>query len=229
MGPQTMVTLQQADLVHLPIFYDRAEIQRFYYDMSRKLYGGYASLAFVPGNTELFTVYGNGGSSRFQLLPDRFRIIESNSGIKPEDFKSRFEVTMASAAAIFGVTDFPLQTVKLVALSQPLLWDDAVDFLACKICGMEPEDLAAFGRRATVFTMNFRFLATPDEHNNFNVKIEAIEPAQKTVVMEVEGTFSESVTPQSLSLGAANVQKTYDFIGEKLLAFLNRFDKKPED
>jgi len=213
----------------LPIFYDRAEIQQFYYDMSRKLYGGYASLSFVPGNVELFTVYGNGGSSRFHLLPDRFRIIESNSGIKPEDFKSRFEVTMASAAAVFGVSSFPLQIVKILAVSQPLLWEDAVDFLACKLCGMEPEDLAAFGRRASAFTMNFRFLATPEELNNFNVKIEAIEQAQKSVVMEVEGTFSEAVTPDSLAVGAANVQKTYDFIGQKLLAFLDRYDKKPED
>jgi hypothetical protein len=229
MEAQTIVTLQQADLIHLPIFYERAEIQQFYYDMSRKLYGGYASLSFIPGNIELFTVYGNGGSSRCMLLPDRFRIVESNSGIKPEDFKSRFEVTMASASAVFGVTNFPLQTVKIVAVSQPLLWDDAVDFLACKICGMEPEDLAAFGRRASAFTMNFRFLATSEEHNNFNVKIEAIEPSQKSVVMEVEGTFSELVTPQSLALGAANVQKTYDFIGQRLLGFLNRHDKKPED
>ena len=229
MGPQVNVSLQQAELVHLPIQYNRPEIQRFYYDMSHKLYGGYASLTFAPGNIELFTVYGNGGSSRFQLLPDRFRVIENNSGIKPEDFKSRFEVTMAGAAAVFGVSSFPLQGVKLVMASQPVLWDNAVEFLACKVCGMDAEDLNAFVRRPSAFTVNLRFLATPEEDNTFNVKIEAYEPSQKIVVMEIEGAFAETVTPQTLALGAANIQRTYDFVGQKVMAFLNRHDSKLEE
>ena len=81
MRPNPAITLMQADLIHLPAKYDRHQVQMLFFDMSRKMYGGYQSLAFNFGNSEMFTVYGSGGSSRLQLLPDRFRVLEQNTGI----------------------------------------------------------------------------------------------------------------------------------------------------
>ena len=86
MASKSVNIFYSTDLIHLPMRCDRDKIQRLYNDMSHKLYGGYQNLAFNYGNIEMFTVYANHGSSRFQLLPDRFRVMEQNSGIKLADF-----------------------------------------------------------------------------------------------------------------------------------------------
>ena len=227
MVPQIAATMYQVDLVHLPVRYERHQVQLLFFDMSRKMYGGYQSLAFNAGNIEMFTVYGSGGSSRLQLMPDRFRIIEQNSGIKPDDFKARFEVAMSSAARVFNIMTFPLQTVKIRATSKPVLFENAIEFLANKICGFEDEDIESFARKPSAFTMSFSFLSTQDEENTVNVKVEAYEQPQQNVSMDVEGTFAAGITAEDLSLGAENIQKTLNFISEKTMAFLNRFDHEP--
>jgi len=228
------ITYQQADLVHLPIKYERQQVQQLFYDLSRKLYGSYQSLAFNLGNIEMFTVYGTGGSSRLQLMPDRFRIIEQNSGVKLDDFKARFEVTMASAANVFGLSKFALQTIKLRSVSQPLLWEDATEFLAKQICKFEDDDIETFDRRPTAFTMNFVFLATSEEPYTFNVKIESHDQPAKPVTMDVDGNFSGTkdeegnytgtISADDLMAAAGNIQTTYDFVSENVMGFLNRYD-----
>ncbi len=227
MHPNIAISLLQADLVHLPVRYERHQVQMLFFDMSRKMYGGYQSLAFNYGNSEMFTVYGSGGSSRLQLLPDRFRLVEQNSGISLDDFKGRFEVTMASAARVFQIERFPLQQVKLRAVAQPSLWDNGVEFLAGKICHFDEDDLDAFGRPPSAFTMSFSFLATPEEDNTFNVKVEAFELPQNNVVLDIEGNFTAGFTPDGLSEGAENIQKAFEFVSERTMAFLNRYDSEP--
>ncbi len=227
MQPHLAISMMQADLVHLPVRYERRQVQMLYFDMSRKTYGGYQNLAFNYGNSEMFTVYGSGGSSRLQLLPDRFRLVEQNSGISLDDFKGRFEVAMASAARVFGVSSFPFQHVKIRSVAQPSLWNNGIEFLAAKICRFDEEDLEAFERAPTAFTMSFTFLATPEEDNTFTLKIEAYDQAQQNVVLDLEGNFSAGFSPEELSLGAENIQKTYDFISERTIAFLNRYDSEP--
>ncbi|MBM4043750.1 MAG: hypothetical protein FJ279_01425 [Planctomycetes bacterium] len=212
------------DMLHLPTRYERAQVQQFYYDMSRKLFGGYQSLAYNYGNIEMFTVYGNGGSSRLYLMPDRFRILEQNSGIKLEDFKARVEVTMTSAANIFAVSAFPFQTVRMTALTQPLLWEDATEFLAKKVCGLDEEDLESFKRPADAFSMNFTFLATQEEQCTFNLKIDAHREPRKNVSIEIEGNYATNIPADKIAQAAANVQATYDFIGQRVFTMLNRYD-----
>ena len=212
------------DLVHIPIRYDRAEVQQFYYDMSRKMFGGYQSLAFNYGNIEMFTVYGSGGSSRLYLLPDRFRVAEQNSGIKLEDFRARVEVTMRSAANVFGVTHFPFQTTKIRTVTQPLLWQNGIHFLADKICNFEEDDLESFSRPPDSFSMGFTFLGTTEEQNTFNVKVDAQRQAQNAVSIEIDGSFSTPISADGIEAASNNIQTTYDFINERVMSFLNRFD-----
>lgn len=228
MKPNGPITLRQTDLVHLPCRYERQQVQMLFFDLSRKMYGGYQSLAFNQGHTDMFTLYGSGGSSRFQLLPDRFRIIEQNSGVSLEDFKGKFEVVMTSAVRVFSVSAFALQHVKLRMVTEPVLWDNAVRFLAEKICGFDEDDLTTFEREPSAFAMSFGFLATPEENNTFNVKVEAYEQPQKSVLMDVEGNFGDGVVADDLAQGAANIQRTYEFASQKTMAFLNRFDAAAE-
>lgn len=224
MASQVAVSLFQADLVHLPIRHDRAQIQQLFQDMSRKVYGGYRNLAFQFANIEMFTVYDTGGSSRLQLLPDRFRLVENNSGIGIEDFKARFEVSMASAAHVFGLAAFPFQHVKMRIAAQPTLFNDAIEFLSHRICRFDQEDLDGFGRRASAFSMAFRFLATPEDNSTFSVKVEAFEEPQQALMLEVEGGFGDAIPADDLGQAGQNVQTTYDFVHERTLQFLNRYD-----
>jgi hypothetical protein len=222
------IAYQQADLMHLPIRYDRERVQQLFYDMSRKLYSGYKNLGHNLNFIDMFTIHGQGGSSRLQLLPDRFRIIEHNSGLQLDDFKSRFEVVMASAANVFGVSRFPVQNVKLRSVAQPTLWDNGVQFLATKICGLDEDDLAGFGRRPAAFQMQFTFVATPEDENAFTLKIESYSQPERNVVMDVDGTFPGSISTNDIARGAENIQKTHDFVSARTMDFLNRFDRQPE-
>jgi hypothetical protein len=226
--PGLAIAFQQSDLVHLPIQYDRERVQQLFYDMSRKLYSGYKNLAHNLAFIDMFTVHGQGGSSRLQLLPDRFRIIEHNSGLHLEDFKSRFEVVMASAANVFGVSRFPLQNVKLRIVARPVLWDNGVQFLATKICGLDEDDLATFGRRPAAFQMQFSFVATPEEEDAFTLKIESYAQPERNIVLDVDGAFPGSVSADDIAKGAENIQKTHDFVSARTMAFLERFDRQSE-
>jgi len=212
------------DLVHLPVRYERAQVQQFYYDMSRQMFGGYQNLAFNYGNIEMFTVYGSGGSSRLYLLPDRFRIMEQNSGIKMEDFKARVEVTMRSAANVFGVSYFPFQTTKIRTLTQPLLWQNGIQFLAEKICNFDEADIESFARPADSFSMSFTFLAAEEQQNTFTVKIDAQRQPQNAVSIEIDGNFSMPIRAEEIEVASENIQTTYNFVNERILTFLNRFD-----
>ena len=180
MGPQVNVTLQQAELVHLPIQLqsagDSAVLLRHVPETLRRLRQlgvrrrATSSCSPCTGTAvrrDFSSCPIGSGSSR--TTPGSSRRTSSRGS------RSRWPAPPQSS----GCRAFRCRPSNSWWCRSRSCGTTPWNSWPARSAGWTPEDLAAFVRRASAFTMNLRFLATPEEHNTFNVKIEAYRAVSK--------------------------------------------------
>ena len=132
-----------------------------------------------------------------------------------------------SVAPLRGIQAFLQCQVTVRTLVNPRIFPDSREFLKSALFGFGPE-LSEFGRDPQLFGLSMAFPALPDEPSAFTIKIESFRNDPRSLFIENRGAFGPQVVARGLDGLGENIRRTYEFVVERVIAFLEHFDERAE-
>lgn len=165
--------------------------------------------------------------SSASFLKDRFQFREELTGLTTEDFVRRVVETSGEVCVARGLQIFTAQVVTIRTLVNPRHFKDSRDFLRSGVFGFGAE-LSDFGREAQLFGLRLVFPPSTDAPNAFTLRVESYAGDARSLFLENQGSFGPTVVTRGLDPLGANIESTYAFLVERVLAFLAHFDARTE-
>lgn len=223
--PRTIALL--SEIIHPPTDLQPAAVQQIHNEL-------YGHTEFAYQN---FTVQADGIKlvnegerqdcvSLVNFLPDRIQVREELTGAHVDDFSRRVEQVIDISIEKLGIPILVAQQHVVRSLITPRHFNDSRDFLAGAACGMPADDFAVFDRPAELFGLRLVFPAVEGKNDVHAVRIESFREDPRCVWLEDVATFTTALMPNQLEGLTENVRATYDFVRDKVLTFLSRYDRK---
>ncbi len=226
-APRTIAFL--AELLHPPRTAEPKPIQRLHNEMFE---GGdplYSSFHVTHQGAVLSNASTRPGAvSSVAFLPDRIQFREELTGLTVEDFAERVTQVAGRVAKLCEVQLFIQHLVTVRTLVNPRGFADSRLFMRDGIFGLSDE-MDEFGRPASLFGMRLVFPPLAEQANAFTLKIESFHGDPRSMFLENVGSFGPQVPARGLETLGQNVQSTYQFLVERGLSFLGRFDQRPPE
>jgi hypothetical protein len=165
--------------------------------------------------------------SSVSFLRDRIQFREELTGLTTEEFVRRVEGTSAQACPARDVQIFTAQVVTVRTLVNPKHFKDSREFLRQGVFGFGAE-LGDFGREAQLFGLRLVFPPGEKAPNAFTLRIESYAGDSRSLYLENQGSFGPVLLNRGLEALGANIEATYRFIVDRVLAFLGHFDARTE-
>lgn len=222
--PRTIALL--SELIHPPIELQASSVQAIHNELYGHAEFSYQNFSVGHDGISISNVGDQPGFvSMVNFLPDRIQIREELSGAHVDDFNRRLlEVTRISIERLSLPIVIAQQHV-VRSLITPRHFPDSRDFLATGVCHMPLDGFAAFGRPVQLFGMKMIFPATEDSNVVHTLRIESFNQDPRCVFLEDVATFPTAIQPTQLGQLSENMAATYDFVREKALLFLSRYDR----
>lgn len=213
-----------ADLRHPPMALDPKVVQRIHNQMFETGFPTYSSFNSTPQGAFLSNPATQPGMvSSAAFLGEAIQFREELTGMTVEEFAKRVGEVVSMSVEPRGVQVFPAMAVTLRTLINPRRFDDSRTFLREGVLGFD-EELEHFARPAELFGLRMVFPPTTEEQNAFTLRIESFANDPRSTFLETQGSFSPINIAQGLEVVSNNIEATYDFLIDRALPFLGRFD-----
>ena len=224
--PRTIAFL--TELLHPPVVPDPAPIQRIHNRLFESTAPSYRSFNVTGDGAVLSNPMTQPGAvSSASFLADRFQFREELTGLTTDEFVRRAEEITAMAMAERNVQIFTAQVVTIRTLVNPKHYGDSRAFLKEGMFGFGGQ-LGEFGRDPQLYGMRLVFPPTKDSPNAFTVRVESFANDPRSLFLENQGSFGPIVPARGIEPLGANIRATYDFIIDRVLSFVERFDARQE-
>jgi hypothetical protein len=216
------------ELFHPPQQPDPAHVQRVHNDLFQTPDPAYKSFAVSPTGAVLSNpVTRPGEVSTAAFLPDRFQFREELTSLTMDEFAARVRDITARVAQLSGVQVFTAQQVTVRTLVNPRHFRDSRQYLKQGMFGFDDET-EAFERTPELYGLRLVFPPTPQVPNAHALRIESYSSDARALFLEDQASFPPVLLARGLDVVADNVQATYDFLVERSLEFVARFDVSPQ-
>ena len=224
--PRTIAFL--CELLHPPAVADPAPIQRIHNRLFTSGTPYYTSFN-VTGEGALLSnpMTQPGAVSSAAFLGDRFQFREELSGLTTDEFVQRVEELTSMAVAEKNIQIFTAQVVTIRTLVNPRHYGDSRSFLKDGMFRFG-EELELLGRAPQLYGMRLVFPPTPDSPNAFTLRVESFANDPRSLFLENQASFGPTPAGRGFEPLGENIRATYDFIVERVLAFVRQFDARQE-
>jgi len=216
------------ELFHPPIQPDPAPVQRVH---NQQFQGGdpeFRSFAVTPTGAVLSNpVTRPGAVSAASFLPDRFQFREELGSLTHEEFAARVRSVSDLVAQEVGIQVFTAQQVTLRTLVNPRNFADSRAYLKEGMFGFEDE-IGEFSREPLLYGIRLVFPATQDQPCAYALRIESFSNDPRSLFIENQATYAPIMVTRGLETVETNIRDAYDFLVEKALRFVSRFDQRQE-
>ncbi len=216
------------ELLHLPLAPDPLSLQKVHNRMFESGSPRYRNFS-VTAEGVLFSNPNSQPSavSSVAFLKDRFQFREELTGLTTEDFSARVLETSALVCQTRGIQIFTAQQVTIRTLVNPRHFKDSREFLKQGVFGFGAE-LSDFGREAQLFGLRLVFPPSSETPNAFTLRIESYAGDPRSLFLENQASFGPTVLTRGLEPLGVNIETTYQFLVQRVLAFLGHFDARTE-
>lgn len=238
--PRTVAYL--CDLLHPPHEADPRPVQRLHNRMFESGAPTYSTFAVTPLGPVLANPPSRPGTiSQVAFLEDRVQFREELGDMAPDDFAVRVRDVASEAAPLRGISLFLSQTVTLRSLVNPRHFADTRPFLRDAVFGFG-DQLEALGRSPNLFGLRLTFPPEPGASSSIALRIESFQQDPRSLFLEVVATYAPVPVPRPVRAAddrpdappqpvrleplARNVQRTYEFLTDRALPFVARFDAR---
>lgn len=234
----------ETELVFIPadeVQFDRRTVLDLFTNLSE--FGTYENLQLQSSPPEMSTKR-DVGESICRIGKHRLALIEKRPEFSVDRFEQKVEDVVSSLAEVSkNCPPVIMQRCKISGTAQPNNCEHSIELLAGRISGVM-EKIEPFGRPPAYFGIRFRFPPArmfdkdddgePDEESAIDfddyvtLRFETYARDVSQVWMEVEtmNMFEEVADPKASELFAQNIKRTYGFLSEQAVQFLNQFDEK---
>lgn len=216
-----------AELIHAPVQHDPRALQKLHGDLFASSESGYRDFRLVPGGAQLSNATGGlPGTpvSCVNLLPDRVQIREEQTGISREDFEARVGALARSVLEQLSVKVFLAQQYAVRSVVNPVTANDSREFMLRTLFGFDDGLLAGFAASPSLAGLRLAFPAAEEGGGIFNVRVESFSNDNRSLFLEAVGTFGKPVRADAVDGLVEGFDATYDFLHERLVAFVGQFD-----
>ncbi len=225
--PRTIAFL--CELLHPPLAPDPTPIQKIHNRMFEAGAPAYKSFAVTPQGAELSNPTPQpGAASSVRFLGDRFQFREELSGLTTEDFAARVREIATAVAELRRLQLFTAQVVTIRTLINPKNFRDSRTFLREAVFGFGDE-LQEFERAPRLFGLRLVFPPEQEAPNAHTLRTESFANDPRSLFLENQSSFGPSMVVHGLSSIEENIRATYDFLVERALPFIARFDARREE
>ena len=184
----------------------------------------YSSFAVTPTGPVLSSPGSQpGAASQASFLADRIQFREELGSLTHESFGRRVLEVCSAAAPERGIQVFTGQQVVLRSLINPRNHADTRVFLREAVFRFQDE-IEALEREPQLYGLRLVFPPRSEETNAFSLRIESYNNDTRSLFIEVQGTFEPILVARGLERLEENVLATYQFLTERALPFVARFD-----
>lgn len=216
-----------SDLVHQPRNPDPNPIQKLHNEMFQAGDPPYASFSVTPMGAVLSNPQsGPQHVSQALFLADRMQFREELGGLTCDEFAARVRRVVEKAAPLCGIQQLLGQQVMVRSLVNPLSEPDTRRLFREGLFGLG-EELGDFDVQPQLYGMRMAFPAE-GEHPGMNVRIESWAQDPRSLFIEVAGGFGPLVALGGLQEIEQRIRGVYDFLLERVLGFVQRFDRLPD-
>lgn len=218
------------ELIYPPRDISKADLQKFYYELTQRPGLDYDSSQFGKNPLARFvTKRGPKAQSAVVVVPDRIAIAEEWVDIAMSDFLHKVSGVGTQVKLDLGIKDFSAQTVVIRTTFGLSHFDDGRVFLIDHLCQQEGKIGPFFGRPITSAGLRFVLPATDQHQGTLYLIIEPFRESARELFVEVKGVFAGQHTPLATDTDwEANIRLCREFISNHLYPYLNQFDTPTE-
>jgi hypothetical protein len=218
----------QSELFHPLIEADSARLQRLHnrqYESGPPAYTDFA----VLGNGALLSNPATrpGAVSSVAFTSDRITFREELSHLTVDEFARRVRQITQDAAALLGIQVLTTHQVTLRTLANPRNFRDSRTYLREGMFGFG-EEVQDFAREPQLYGLRLVFPQTEGEPNAHSLRIESFQNDPRSLFLENQAIFAPLLVARGLEPLEQHVHEAYDFLVERALKFVGRFDVRAE-
>ena len=225
--PRTIALL--SELYHPPLTPDPRPVQKLHNEMFEEESAPvYTSFAVTPVGPVLSNpVTRQGAASQVAFLQDRFQFREELGSLTAESFGQRVREGSERVLPHRKVQVFTGQQVTLRSLVNPRNFRDARAFLKEGMFGFATQT-EALGREPQLYGLRLVFPPEDEGSHAYAVRIESYSNDPRSLFLEIQATYGPLLVVRGLDALETRVLQTYEFLIERVLAFVARFDARQE-
>lgn len=223
-APRTIAFL--SELYHPLIEADAARLQRLHnrlFESGSPTYSDFAVLA--SGATLSNAAARPGAVSSVTFSGDRIVFREELSHLTVDEFAHRVRGIVEAATALLGIQVITAHQVTVRTLANPRNFQDSRVYLREGMFGFgnQVED---FGREPQLYGLRLVFPPSESEPNAHALRIESYQGDPRSLFLENQASFAPLLVARGLEPLSQNVHDAYDFLVERALRFVGRFDAR---
>lgn len=206
---------------------EAARIQSIHNELFANPRLGYRNFNFIQGGVVLSNpLQAPSANSTFTVMADRFRIAEELTEVSLDDFIARLDLVLKLATQKLEIPLFTASQVSVRSLVNPRQFRESREFMAKGVLRLKDDDLEAFGRPCQLFGMRLVFPQNQTSRGFYALRMESWTGDPRSVYLENVGTFTGVVPAAEAGKHfSENVRATYDFVTDRAVGFLARFDQ----
>ena len=216
------------ELIHLPVVHAPEKLREVYNEVCRTC--GYENFFRIQGGARIERREPEGEAfSQLTFLGDRIQVTDDHTGISVEQFGKKTAAVLTAALPVLGIPLIIVQQTTVRITAMPNSFKSAPEYLARSVFKIRAEDLEPLARPTSVFGFRLVFPPTPQQPQNYNVRIECYVRDGKSLYIENVGTFKAPIQPSTIDQVEKNLQMTSDFLVENVVKFLSVFDRRESE
>jgi len=225
-APRTIAFL--TELIHPPAQPDPALIQRVHNDLFQTREPAYKSFTVTPAGAVLSNpVTRPGAVSAASFTADRMQFREELSSLTVDAFAAQVRDLCERVTALAKTQVFTAQQVTIHTLINPRHFRDAREFLRGGMFGFDRET-EDFGRDPHLLGLRLVFPPSEGQPNAHALRVESYNDDVRSLFIENQASFPPILVARGLDVVADNIHAAYDFLVERALTFVSRFDTRQE-
>jgi hypothetical protein len=218
----------QSELFHPLVDADPQRLQRLH---NEQFQGGsplYTDFALLQNGALLSNPAARPGAvSSVSFTHDRMVLREELSHLTVDEFAQRVRTMAEAASAALGVQVFTAHQVTVRTLVNTRNFRDSRDYLKAGMFGFHGEE-GEFAREPQLYGLRLVFPPSDREPNAHALRVESFHGDPRSLFLEDQATFSPLLVARGLESLEQHVHETYNFLVERALAFVGRFDVRAE-
>jgi hypothetical protein len=218
----------QSELYHPLVEADATRLQRLHNRLFETGSPTYTDFAVVANGATLSNPGTRPGAvSSATLTSDKIVLREELSAMTVDEFSRRVRAITEAAAGLLGIQVITAHQVTIRTLANPRNFRDSRAFLKEGMFGFGAQ-VEDFGREPQLYGLRLVFPPNEKEPNAHALRIESFQGDPRSLFLENQASYAPLLVARGLEPLEQHVHDTYDFLVERALSFVARFDARQE-
>lgn len=225
-APRTIAFL--SELIHPLVEVDPARLQRLHNLLFEQGHPVYTDFAVLQDAVTLSNPASRPGAiSSVTFGSDRIVFREELTAMTVDEFAQRVRKITQQASELLGIQVVTAQQVTLRTLANPRNYTDSREYIKEGMFGFSDE-IEDFEREPQLYGLRLVFPPSEGQPNAHALRIESFHGDPRSVFLENQASFPPLLVARGLESLERNVLDAYEFLVERGLAFVSRFDVRLE-